>query len=69
MSIILQYFIPLFCGVYFLLIINGVIKLSPEKQIKFDEYIGKRRRLFITLSYFLILFSIILAIHDLSVSK
>jgi len=65
MSIILNYLIPVFCGVYFLLIAKGVIRLSPEKQIKFDEFVNRRKRLFFVLAYLLIFISIISAAVEL----
>ncbi|CAN5655713.1 hypothetical protein BH10BAC2_BH10BAC2_01180 [soil metagenome] len=39
MATIINYLILLGCGVYFLLIAKGVVKLSPEKQIKFYEFV------------------------------
>ena len=69
MSSIFNYLIPLFCGVYFLLIAKGVIKLSPEKQIKFDEFVNRKRNLFIFLAYLLIFISITSAIVELYISS
>lgn len=68
MSTIINYLIPLSVGIYLLLILKGVIRLSPQHQIRFDEFVNKKRRLFIGLAYLLIFICVLSAIIELYVS-
>jgi hypothetical protein len=65
MSTVINFLIPFSCGVYFLLILKGVVRLSPEKQIKFDEFVKKKKLLFTVLAYLLIFISVISALLEL----
>ena len=53
-------FIPLFCGVVYLLLIKGVIKLPQERQMKFNEFMARRKSVMLPLTYALILFSLVM---------
>ena len=61
--------LPLICGVYFLLIIKGVVKLPQEKQQRFDDYIRSKKQLMIVLCYILITITIVLIVRDLFFTK
>jgi hypothetical protein len=50
--------IPLICGVIYLLLIKGVIQLPQERQMKFNEFMGRRKTLMLALTYGLILISL-----------
>jgi hypothetical protein len=50
--------IPLICGVIYLLLIKGVIQLPQERQMKFNEFMGRRKNLMLAITYALILFSL-----------
>jgi hypothetical protein len=55
-----DYFIPLIGGIVYLLMLKGVIKLPQEKQMRFDQYVFRRKNLLTTLTYALIAFSLIM---------
>ena len=57
--------IPLICGVYFLLMFKGIIKVSPEKQARFDEYLKDKRKSMIIICYVLIVIALIFITKDL----
>jgi hypothetical protein len=50
--------IPLICGIVYLLIIKGVIVLPPERQMKFNEFMARRKNVMLPLTYGIILFSL-----------
>jgi hypothetical protein len=57
--------IPLICGVIYLLLIKGVIQLPQERQMKFNEFMARRKTVMLPLTYALILFSVAMIIKDL----
>lgn len=59
---------PLLGAVVYLLLVKGVIKLPPERQMRFDEFISRKKTLMLTLTYGLILVSMVLIARDLFIS-
>jgi hypothetical protein len=65
MDKILDDSIPLICAVIYLLLIKGVITLPQERQMKFNEFMSRRKTLMLPLTYGLILFSLGMIIKHL----
>ena len=53
-------FIPLMCGVVYLLLIKGVIQLSHKRQMRFNEFIARRKTVMLLITYALILYSLVM---------
>jgi len=64
MNKVFDYSIPIICAVYFLLILKGTLKLPPERQLRFEKFIGNKKKLMIFFAYIIIAFSVILAANN-----
>jgi hypothetical protein len=69
MDKIWNYCIPLICGVYYLLIVYGIVKLPQHRQLQFDGYSKTKKKVFIILAYALIAASAIAIIWDLALGR
>lgn len=69
MSTIVSQLIPLICGLYFLLLLKGVIKLSPARQVKFDDRMRDKKKFMVLLCSLLIAISIAFIVKELFFPK
>jgi hypothetical protein len=56
--------IPLICAISYFLLIRGIVKLPPERQVKFDEFMARRRYLMLSITYGLMVVSVAFIVKD-----
>jgi len=66
MNKLFNHSLPIICCGYYLLIAHGVVKLPPTRQLKFDEFMSRKKPLMLSAAYIIIAYSIYLIIGDLS---
>ena len=65
MDRIFRYCLGLFCGLVHVLLAKGIIKLPLQRQIEFDQYSERKKRILLISAYALVAFCIIAILWNL----